>query len=100
VNQLADHPRWYNALTQNCTTSIRGHAQNIGAGRNLDWRLLAKGHIDELLYERGQIDTTLPFTDLRSRSNITEKAKAAGDSPDFSARVRQGLPETHLRLSP
>jgi hypothetical protein len=91
VNQLADHPEWYNALTQNCTTAIRGHAQNIGAGGSLDWRLLANGHLDELLYERGQIDTSIPFAELRSRSNITEKAKAAGDSPDFSARIRQGL---------
>ena len=93
VNRLADHPQWYNALTQNCTTTIRGHAQNIGAGGHLDWRLLANGHLDELLYERGQIDTDLPFADLRARSNITEKAKAAGKSPDFSVRIRQGLPE-------
>jgi Domain of unknown function (DUF4105) len=92
VNLLATHPEWYNALTQNCTTTIRGHAQNIGAGGSLDWRLLANGHLDELLYERGQIDTSLPLADLRARSNITEKAKAAADSPDFSARIRQGLP--------
>ena len=97
VNRLADHPRWYNALTQNCTTTIRGHAQNAGAGGRLDWRLLANGHLDQLLYERGQIDTDLPFADLRARSNITERAKAAGDSPDFSARIRQGLPEAHGR---
>jgi Domain of unknown function (DUF4105) len=93
VDRLADHPQWYNALTQNCTTTIRGHAQNVGAGRALDWRLLANGHLDELLYERDQIDTSLPFADLRARSNITEKAKAAADSPDFSTRIRQGLPE-------
>jgi len=93
VNQLADHPQWYNALTQNCTTTIRGHAQNIGAGRALDWRLLLNGHLDELLYERGQIDTSLPFADLRARSNITEKAKAADDSPDFSTEIRQGWPD-------
>ena len=92
VNRLADHPQWYNALTQNCTTTIRGHAQHAGAGGRLDWRLLANGHLDELLYERGQIDTDLPFADLRARSNITESAKAAGDSPDFSIRIRQGLP--------
>jgi Domain of unknown function (DUF4105) len=97
VNQLGDHPQWYNALTQNCTTAIRGHAQNIGAGGNLDWRLLANGHLDELLFERGQIDTSLPFADLRSRSNITEKAKAADDSPDFSTRIRQGLPGMSAR---
>jgi len=78
-------------LTQNCTTTIRGHAQNIGAGGSLDWRLLANGHLDELLYERGQIDTSIAFADLRARSNITEKAKAAGDSSDFSTSIRQGL---------
>ena len=96
VNSLGDHPQWYNALTQNCTTAIRGHAQDVGAGGRLDWRLLANGHLDQLLYERSQIDTDISFDDLRNRSNITEKAKAADDSPDFSARIRQGLPEPTL----
>ena len=93
VNRLADHPQWYNALTQNCTTTIRGHAQRVGAGGRLDWRLLANGHLDELLYERGQIDTDLSFDDLRNRNNITKAAKAADDSLDFSARIRDGLPK-------
>jgi hypothetical protein len=93
VNRLADHPRWYNALTQNCTTTIRSHAQNVGAAGRLDWRLLANGNLDQLLYERGQLDTEIPLVELRASSNITEKAKAAGDSPDFSARIRQGLPQ-------
>jgi len=93
VNRLAEHPQWYNALTQNCTTTIRGHAQNIGASGRLDWRLLANGHLDQLLYERGQIDTSLPFADLKARSNITEKAKAAANAPDFSTQIRQDLPE-------
>jgi hypothetical protein len=100
ANRLAAHPQWYNALTQNCTTTIRGHAQNVGAGGRLDWRLLANGHIDQLLYERRQIDTDIPFNDLRSRSNITERAKAAGDSTEFFTRIREGLPEERARLSP
>jgi hypothetical protein len=95
INRLAEHPLWYNALTQNCTTTIRSHAQNVGAGGGLDWRLLANGHVDQLLYERGQIDTELPFAELRARSNITAKANLAGNSPDFSTRVREGLPGSH-----
>jgi hypothetical protein len=93
VNRLVDHPQWYNALTQNCTTTIREHAQRAGAGRRLDWRLLANGHVDQLLYERRQISTDLPFASLRARSDITGRAKAADESPDFSARIRQGLPK-------
>jgi hypothetical protein len=94
VNRLANHPQWYNALMQNCTTTIRGHAQNVGVGGRLDWRLLANGHLDQMLYERGQIDTDLPFEDLRARSNITETAKATDNSPDFSASIRKNLPDT------
>jgi len=92
VNRLADHPRWYNALTQNCTTTIREHAVKAGGQGRLDWRLLANGHVDQLLYERRLISTDLPFASLRAQSNITEKARAADNSPDFSLRIRQGLP--------
>ncbi|HVN88203.1 MAG TPA: DUF4105 domain-containing protein [Candidatus Binataceae bacterium] len=97
VNRLAEHPRWYNALTQNCTTTIRGHALDIGAGGPLDWRLLANGNVDQLLYERGRIETELPFADLRTRSNITARSRAADDSPHFSTQIRQGLPEAQGR---
>ena len=92
-NRLADHPRWYNALIQNCTTTIREHALKAGGEGRSDWRLLANGHVDQLLYERRQISTDLPFTSLRAQSNITERAKAADDSPDFCTRIRLGLPD-------
>ena len=82
VNQLADHPQWYNALTQNCTTTIRGHAQNIGAGGRLDWRLLANGHLDQLLYERGQIDTD----DAVRRSPSTQQHHRKSESRRRLAR--------------
>jgi hypothetical protein len=92
VNSLAERPQWYNALTANCTTTIRSHTRNIGASRRFDWRLLVNGCLDELLYERGEIDTTVPFADLRARSDITKKAIAADTSPDFSSLIRQGMP--------
>lgn len=92
VNRLAATPRWYNALTHNCTMAIRKHAQAVSAGRPFDWRVLANGRLDELGYERGQIDTSLPFAELKARSDITERAKAAGQAPDFSRRIREGLP--------
>jgi hypothetical protein len=96
INGLAKRPRWYNALTQNCTTTIRYHALHVGASRQWDWRILANGYIDELGYERGTLDTSLPFAELKARSAITSKARAADDTPDFSARIREGLPGMRL----
>lgn len=98
VNRLTGQPRWYNALTHNCTTAIRHHAQQVGAGRPWDWRILANGRLDELGYERGQIDTSLPFPELKARSDITERAMAAGAAADFSTRIREGLPGMSLNL--
>jgi len=92
VNYLAEHPRWYNALTHNCTTTIRHHAQQVTGGRPWDWRILANGRLDELGYERGQIDTSLPFPELKVRSDITARAKAADAALDFSSRIRESLP--------
>ncbi len=92
VNEIAEHPRWYNAFSHNCTTSIRNHMHQIGAGGAWDWRILANGRLDELLYERGTIDTTLPFAEMRARSDVTDNARAAGADPAFSRRIREGLP--------
>jgi len=92
VNRLAESPRWYNASSHNCTTEIRHRVQHVGRGNPLHWKLLVNGYIDELGYERGQVDTSLPFEELRRRSEITDAARAAGDGPDFSQRIRAGLP--------
>jgi len=92
VERLAHQPDWYNAFTHNCTTTIRMHLQHVGLARALNWRLFANGKLDELMYQRGTIDTSLPFAELRARSEITEKAKAAGSAADFSRRIREGLP--------
>jgi len=93
LNRLVQKPEWYNALTHNCTTTIRHHAQQVAAGRPFNWRILFNGYIDELGYERHQINTSMPFAELRRRSDITARARAAGDRGDFSQLIRVGLPE-------
>lgn len=94
MNSLARTPEFYNALLDNCTTSIRHHVTRVVVNApSVDWRLLANGYGDEMLYERGTIDTRLPFAELRERSRITAKAKALDQDPDFSQGIRMGLPD-------
>ena len=92
LNALRAQPRWYNAITTNCTTSIR--SQHPSKERiPWDWRILLNGKGDELLYRDGGLVTGgLPFAELKARSLIDTRARAANDSPDFSKLIREGLP--------
>ena len=92
VNGINDKPRWYNAITTNCTTAIR-HQHPASERMGWNWRLLLNGKADELMYERDAIVTSgLPFAELKQRALINSAAKAANDAPDFSARIRAGRP--------
>ena len=87
MNQLYARPEWYNAITSNCTTNIR--TQHVTGKRTpWDWRILIDGKGDELLYERGVLDRSLPFGELKRRAHINSRALAADNAPDFSERIR------------
>jgi Domain of unknown function (DUF4105) len=93
INHLKEQPEWYNALTHNCTTAIRGHVVPHAVTRRWpSWKLLVNGYLDERLYETKVVDQSLPFPELKAHSHINERAKAANDAPDFSKKIREGLP--------
>src|SRR5215510_3859344 len=92
INSLRGHPRWYNAITTNCTTNIRTQ-RPADQRAPWDWRMLVNGKADEMLYERHAIATGgLPFGELKQRSLINKRASAADKDPDFSRLIRDGLP--------
>jgi hypothetical protein len=97
MNELAKKPAWYNAFSTNCTTTIETHVKHIvardgGPAPVFDWRLYLNGRLDELLWEQGIVNDSMPFPALRAASDVTQRARAAGDGPEFSERIRQGLP--------
>jgi Domain of unknown function (DUF4105) len=92
INSLAHKPEFYNTLTTNCTTSILTHTR-VNADRvPFSWKVLVSGYAPEYAYERGRLDTSLPFAELKRRSLINAKAQAADQSSDFSRRIRADLP--------
>ena len=97
INQLADHPEFYNLLTNSCTINIVRYANAAGRSGGFDIRHLLNGLIDGYLYYSGRMDTTLPFDELRRRSRINEAALAADGAADFSERI-QGIPADDLPL--
>lgn len=94
VNRLKARPEWYNALTSNCTTNIRGHTRPYAKNARFDWRILLNGRVDEMAYERKSLHQGLPFEQLKARSLINDRAKAVDNDAAFSELIREQLPGT------
>lgn len=92
MNRRASRPEFYNTLTNNCSTNILDHTNSYPPHHSYSYRILLNGYSDELLYDHGAVDTSVPFAVLNERSRITDIAKAAGDNPDFSAIIRGRKP--------
>jgi len=95
INGIRERAQWYNALTSNCTTSITSYLARSGIGGfpRWDWRMVANGRGDELLYEHGYLATGgMSFPDLARQAAINDAAHKLGDDPDFSRKIRLGRP--------
>ena len=96
ANKLRQHPQWYNAVTDNCTTNIFTQMAATGqlpAGSSVhDWWVLLNGRGPEILYRNGNFAGNLPFAELMKRAYINPVARRVNDAPDFSQRIRAGRP--------
>jgi hypothetical protein len=90
IEMLATQPAWYNTVTSNCTTNLfyRGHTP-------VPWwnklGIFLNGFSARTMYRLGYLSDTLPFQELQARSDIRERALAAGDAADFSQQIRSRL---------
>lgn len=89
TNDLHDHPKWYNAVTNNCTTEIFTLESMRSQPRS--WAILFNGKADEMEYRLGHLATNgLSFEELKRQAYINPAAKAADQDPAFSERIRAG----------
>lgn len=93
INSLSQHPRWYNAITTNCTSVIR--TQGRDNRLPWDWRMLVNGKGDEMMFELGKFETGgLSFEKLKKQAHANAAIKSANGKDDFSTIIRsQTLPK-------
>jgi hypothetical protein len=89
---LAAQPKWYNSIIANCATVVFKIVRAAGGAFPLDWRLVVNGFLPGYLYDQRVVVTTMPLAELMERARISEKARAADQSPDFSRLIRVGVP--------
>jgi hypothetical protein len=90
--ELAAQPKFYNSILANCSTVVFKLVRAAGGAFPLDWRVVVNGFLPGYLYDRGAVVTTMPLSELMERARVSEKARAADQSPDFSQAIRVGVP--------
>ena len=93
ANRLVTTPRFYNTITVNCTTLVYRMLRHIVGALPLSYRIVLSGYLPEYVYSLGGLDGRYTLTELRELGRITERARRAGSSEDFSAAIRAGIPE-------
>ena len=90
--ELAARPKFYNSITANCATVVFKIMRAAGGTFPFDWRLVVNGFLPGYLYDHRVVVTSMPLAELMERARISDKAKAADGSPDFSQAIRVGVP--------
>ncbi len=97
INDLAARPRWYNTLTTNCTTVVYHLVSSVAPGWKfalpLDPRVLLSGYLPGYLQQIGAIRQDIPLEELVRAARIGDHARTLSlDDPQFSAKIREGVP--------
>lgn len=89
VNKLYEEPEFFHTITNNCATNLTTHVGEITPER-IPWNItqLFPREADRDLFNRGFIDTDLPFEKIREAHRINDLAERYAEDPQFSLRIR------------
>jgi hypothetical protein len=99
---LAEHPEFYNTITNNCTSNIvRIIDRGLPRGKRLglSWRLLFSGYADAFAYDAGRLKGRLPFAELKRRSLIA-RPEGAMIGEGYSGAIREAQKAPRHTLTP
>ena len=91
VNELKDKPEFYNTITNNCTSALVKHVNNIAdpeAQIGFSWKYVLPAYAGNLAYDMGLINDTGTFEELQKKYSIKAKAISCQDVVDFSKCIR------------
>lgn len=93
ANSLNETPQYYNTITANCTTIVFAMINHIVSGAlPLDYRLILSGYLPSYIIGVNGFTPGFTLEQLQSGGAISARAQAADNAPDFSIRIREGVP--------
>jgi hypothetical protein len=93
ADQLAQHPKWYNTLTSNCTTLVFDMVQAVSKqALPADYRLIASGYLPNYLHDLNVIQPDIDMATWYQIAHVNPKSHGQNlTSAQYSALLRQGV---------
>lgn len=89
VNTLAKQPEFYDTLTNNCTTNLVMHVNNLRPGTiPADLRILFPGYSDQFIGQLGLIEGNAKASAMRSRALVLPTSGLQLEARDYSQKIR------------
>lgn len=90
ANGLGSNPEFYNTLTNNCTSNVVRHVNDVAPRRVPGGiKTILPGYTDDVAHRLGLIDTELGLMQARERFRVNERARRYSNDPAFSLRIRE-----------
>jgi len=91
INQLSANPEFYNSITNNCTTNLAGHVNELSPDKvAFGWQVVLPGLSAEYAYDLGLLNNQIPFEDLTAIAMVNDLAEQHFEDPRFSQLIRSG----------
>ncbi|MEX2114749.1 MAG: DUF4105 domain-containing protein [Pirellulales bacterium] len=89
ANKLRKEPEFYHLVTNNCTTNIVRHINNVAPGRvPYGYQVLFPAYSDRLAYHLDLIKVDGNFARTRQQARINQAAYVFRDDPQFPSKIR------------
>ncbi|TWT90541.1 hypothetical protein Mal64_09330 [Pseudobythopirellula maris] len=90
ANELSEKPEFYDLLTNNCTTNLADHVNELKPSRiTYDIGVLLPGLSARKAYAERLLPRDKPFEELEAEALINDRARLAAGSEDFSKAIRR-----------
>jgi hypothetical protein len=90
ANRLRERPEFYNTLTNNCTSNVVAHVNQIAPKTvPAGIKTILPGYTDEIAFRLGLIATELDLPHARERYLINDRARRFITDSSFSVRIRE-----------
>ncbi len=90
ANKLHDEPEFYHTLTNNCTTNLVNHFNNVMPGTiPYGYQVLFPGLTEQLFFARGLLVDRGGFRETKAAAKVNYKAYLHRDARDFSNLIRR-----------